>query len=179
MLSGVDGILHHGEIFIGQAKAAFIYTWLMEELVCGGSQMLPIPPATSMKTFHFAAVLWCVGDAYRMIASWFWLLFKAIVMGQDIKGTSWKRLLCLTLTTMLQPRDQCVWTTMLDTHTHTHTHTHRHTHTIERVQWWISYSETQSLPFIGRHEAPTSIHLRTIEAFLVDECVRDILQSNI
>ena len=65
------------------------------------------------------------------------------------------------------------------THTHTHTHTQTHTHTIERVQWWISYSETQSLPFIGRHEAPTSIHLRTIEAFLVDECVRDILQSNI
>ena len=62
-------------------------------------------------------------------------------------------------------RDQRLLTTML--------------YPIERVQWWISYSEIQSLPFLGQHEAPTSIQLRTCGTYCVDHYVRDILQSNI
>ena len=74
-----------------------------------------------------------VGMLFCMIASWIWPLFKAILMGQDI-----------TLTTMLWSWDQCLWLTMLNP--------------IERVQSWISYSEMQSLSFLGWHEALTSIH---------------------
>ena len=47
-----------------------------------------------------------VWDVFRMIASWIWSLFKAILMGQHVRGTSWKLLSSLSLTTMLWSRDQ-------------------------------------------------------------------------
>ena len=60
-------------------------------------------------------VWWCV---------WSWSQFKAILMGQDINGTSWNPL--VTWTTMLWPWDQCLHTIILDP--------------TEYVQWWISYN---------------------------------------
>ena len=111
-----DGILQRGERFIGPMKAAFLCTSLVEELVCGVNQMPPMPPAISRKPFHLSVVLWWCGDAFHTIASWIWSLFKAILMGKDIRGTSWNSLSSLTFTSMLWPRNQCLWTTNVRPH---------------------------------------------------------------
>ena len=155
------GILHCGERFIGSMKATFFCRWLKEELVFEGNLMSPTLPSTSRKPFHLAVVLWWYEDAFCVIARWIWSLFKSILIGHGIRGTSWKPL-SFTLTTMFWPQDQCLRTVML-----------------EHVQWWSSFSKMQPLPFCGRHKVPTSIYLRPCETFWVDKYLWDILQSKI
>ena len=53
-----DGILHHGDRFIGLMKTTFYFcSGLMDEIICGGNQILSMPPATFRKPFNLVVVL--------------------------------------------------------------------------------------------------------------------------
>ena len=98
-----DGIVHCGDRFIGLMKTTFFCICLMEERVCGDNQMPHMSPATSRKPFHlcwFCDGVGCVSYDYKLIWS-------------EGHPASWKPLSFLTLTTMLWPRDQYLWPTML------------------------------------------------------------------
>ena len=113
-----------------------------------------MPPATSRKPFHIVVFLWWCGDVFLMIAD-HCLLSSCAKMSKGHPGNH-----CHP--TLWQP---CLSTRPLF---------------MDDVQWWISYREIQSLPFLGRHKALTSIHFRTCGTFWVDECPKfsRIVSSN-
>ena len=57
--------------------------------------------------FGGGSVMAC-GDVFCMVARLIWSLFKAILMGQDVRGTSWKPLSSLILRTTRE-RDVAPW----------------------------------------------------------------------
>ena len=61
---------------------------------------LPPSPYTTKLIFKTCSIRWSCGDAFLMIANWISSPFRAISMGQDIIGTFWKHLSCLTFASM-------------------------------------------------------------------------------
>ena len=93
-----DGILHRGE---GLTNRFLLYmtdkitrVWWQPNGTYASSNIQEVSP------FDGGSVT--VWGAFRVIAGWIWSQFKAIAMGQYIRGTSWKPLSSLILTTMFK-----------------------------------------------------------------------------